>query len=271
MVPLDPNAARHVLSWLGPPSGPGLLALRHALAYRRPGLWGDDPGSPRSLILVRDGDGQIEAFGAGRPAPAVSWLVGHRRGFTLHAPESWFGPVRARVGAVDRAGVETWSGGAGRGLPASRAGSPRVATRRLSAADLPAFTSGAPGWGLRGWRSFPALIEHGAAIGAPHGPGFAALAWVFDQADGYDALGVYTAPRFRRLGLGRAVAASLVEHVVSRRGKVPLWSTPADDDASRGLARALGFSVAATETLLRWPPRPATNRQPQTSEDCPGP
>ncbi len=256
MVPLDANAARHVLAWLGPAAGPGLLALRHALAYRRPGLWGDDPGAPRSVILIRDGDGQLEAFGAGAPEPAVPWLVGRLRGFTLHAPGSWLRPVRDRVGALGRAGVETWSGGAAPVKPAVRVGAPRVVTRRLTADDLPAFTAAVPPWGLRGWRSFPPLIEHGAAFGVPHGPGFAALAWVFDQADGYDALGVSTAPRFRRLGLGRAVAASLVAHVVGRRGKVPLWSTPAADSASRGLALSLGFSVAATETVVRWPPRP---------------
>lgn len=253
MVPLDENAARRVMAWLGPAGGPGLLALRHALEYRRPGLWGDDPRSPRCVILIREGDGQIEAFGEGAPQPAVRWLVGQGREFTLHAPGSWLGPVRERVGAVERAGVETWSGAAA----AVGAGATGVVTRRLGAGDRAAFDAVAPAWGLRGWGSFAALIEHGAAFGVPHGPGFAAMAWVFDQADGYDALGVATAHRFRRLGLGRAVAAALVGHVVGRRGKVPLWSTVDDDPASRALARSLGFSVAATETVLRWPPRPA--------------
>jgi GNAT superfamily N-acetyltransferase len=254
MVPLDAAAAPYVRSWLGPCAEPGLLALRHALAYRRPGIWVDTPWEPRSVILVRDGDGQLEAFGAGEPEPAVGWLVGHHKGFALLAPEPWLDAVRARVGAVEEDGIETWAVGRGRGSASARATAPKVATRRLSAADYPAFSSAVPAWGLRGWRSYSALIEHGAAFGVPYGSGFASMAWVFDQADDYDAVGVYTAPRFRRLGLGRAAASALVDHVISR-GRVPLWSTSPGNAPARALARALGFAVAATEPLLRWPPR----------------
>lgn len=255
MVPLDPAGVRDVTARLGPPAGPGLLALRHALAFRRPGLWGDSPSAPRSVLLVREGGGQFEAFGAGAPEPAVGWLAGHRRGFSLLAPDTWLDAVRARVGGVDRDEVETWSGG-----PGPPAGTPPggVVTRRLTAGDLAAFTAAAPAWGLRGWGSYPALIEDAAAFGVPRGAGFAALAWVFDRAGRYDALGVYTAPRYRRLGLGRAAVSALVAHVVDQRGRVPLWSTRPDNKPSRALARALGFSPAVSETVLRWPPRPET-------------
>ena len=109
----------------------------------------------------------------------------------------------------------------------------RVVTRRLTSRDRDAFTAIAPPWGLRGWRSYPALIEHAAAFGVPDGDGFVALAWVFDQADLYDALGVYTVPRYRRLGLGRAAASALFAHVVHACGRVPLWSTRPDNEPSR--------------------------------------
>jgi|GEM_PF-648313 GNAT superfamily N-acetyltransferase len=266
MVPLDPAAARHVRARLGLPEGPGLLALRHALAYRRPGLWGDDPAAPRSVLLTREGDGRIEAFGVGEPWPALAWLVGHGRPFVLHAPDDWLATaVDALGGGVERVEVETWSaegdtavdaadegedaGGAVRGAP------PRVAVRRLDAGDHAAFVAAAPTWALRGWQSYDALIELGVAYGTPHGSGFASLAWVFDQADVYDAVGVYTAPRFRRLGLGRATASALVEHVRDRRGKIPLWSFSYDNQASRALAASLGFTPAAVESVLYHPPR----------------
>lgn len=272
MFPLDAAGARYVRTWLGPPSGPGLLALRHALVYRRPGLLGDHASTPKSVILVREGDARLDVFGAGAPEPAVTWLANQARSFTLLSPEEWHDPVRKRLGLVEveEDAVETWSGGFTAPAPAKlsgTAGKPNkaggtktatstVITRRLTPADFAAFTAAAPGWALRGWRAFPALIEYGAAFGVPHGSSFAALAWIFDQVDGYDAVSVYTTPRYRRLGLGRAAALALVEHIVKRRGKIPLWSTSPRNLPSRILARDLGFSVVATESLLRWPPTP---------------
>jgi GNAT superfamily N-acetyltransferase len=282
MVPLDPAAARFVRAWLGPPEGPGLLALHHALVYHRPGLWGDAPGAPRGVLLVREGRTGLEAFGAGRHEPALGWLVGRRREFTLHAPEEWYNAARERLGAVDIDRVETWTGpglagpilpptrrttgatGAGTGAGTPAAVAARTVTgpviRRLTDADAGPVVAALPPWALRGWRAYPAMIEHGAAFGVPFGVGLASVAWVFDLAENYDVLGVFTVPRFRQLGLGRAVVSALIRHVVRDRGRVPLWSTTADNEPSRGLARVLGFSVAVEESLLHWPPRttPAT-------------
>ncbi len=259
MVPLDPAAAREVMTRLDLPAEPGLLALKHALTFRGPGLWGDAPLSPRSVILIREGDGQLEAFGAGEPEPAVGWLVGHHRGFSLLAPGPWLDAVRERVGEVDESEVETWSSGPRSSLQTLKTPQPsstsRVLTRLLTARDLTPFNAVAPSWALRGWRSYPALIDHGAAFGVPHGPGFAALAWVFDQADRYDSVGIYTVPRYRRLGLARAAASALCDHILQARKRRPLWSTPAENDASRALASSLGFTPASVEPLLRWPPR----------------
>ena len=255
MVPLAQAAARHARSRVATSTAPGLLALRHALAYGRPGLRGDDPEKPRSLLLVREGDGRLEAFGAGDPEPAVGWLAGQARGFALHAPggDAWPAALRARVGSFDVLEIQTWT--AAPPADADRAPS-RAPVARLAIGDADAFLASAPPWALRGWGSYPDLIRHGAGFGVPHAGGFAALAWVFDQADAFDALGVHTRPEFRRLGLARASASALVGHVARDRRKTPLWSADAGNAPSLALARALGFAPAATETLLRWPPSP---------------
>ncbi len=298
MVPLDPMAIRSLRSWLGEPPGPGLLALHHALAYQRPGLWGDHARLPRSVVLVREGDDQLEAFGAGEPEPSAGWLAGLGRPVSLAAPAAWRDALTARMGAIDQTAMQTWtidpfelamtaildeplsSSGVG---PAAAAGamasssssasastSPTastsavagVAIRRLGAGDASAFAAIAPGWALRGWGSYAALIAFGAGFGVPFGSGFASLAWIYDQSAGYDAIGVFTIPRYRRLGLGKAAAGALVRHIARRRGKIPLWSTPPDNDSSISLARALGFSTQANEPLFRWPPRPQIAQKP---------
>ncbi len=253
MVPLDTAAAKEVIRQLGPPTGPGLLALRHALEFCPRWLWGDLPSSPRSILLIREGDDQIEAFGTGVPEPAVGWLTSPLRPFTLHAPESWLDAVLNRVGAVDQDTVEIWSLGeiTPPGIPAPG----RVITERLTAAHSSVFRDAAPSWALRGWQSYSALNEQGVCFGVPHGTGFAALAWVFDQADSFDALGVYTTPRYRRLGLGRAAVSALIEHIVGDRKRSPIWYVAPANGPSRELAQTLGFELAATEPLVRWPPR----------------
>jgi GNAT superfamily N-acetyltransferase len=299
MVPLDPLAVRSLRSWLGEPSGPGVLALHHALAYQRPGLWGDHARVPRSVVLVREGDEQLEAFGAGEPEPAVGWLAGQNRAVSLVAPPSWREALGTRAGPIEEAVIETWtidpfdltmstmfdspepkaasgsssSRGAGSGSkPGPGSGSeaaPRrlAPTRPLVAADAAAFAATAAPWALRGWGTYSGLIAFGAAFGVPHGNTFAALAWIFDQSAGFDAIGVYTLPRYRRLGLARAAASALISHIARRRRKIPLWSSPADNEASLGLAQSLGFTAQASEALIRWPPRPRPAALPHPSRE----
>ena len=235
------------------------LALEHALGFRRDGIWGDAPTDPRSVVWLREGDGQWEAFGAGECEPAVGWLA-RRAGIgtvALLAPEAWERAVGAAIRDVERTSVLTWIGGS-RAVRSRYEGfdprprTPALATRRLTLADERAFVEVAPAWALRGWGSFPALIEHGAAFGVPHGAGLAALAWVVERGRIFAALGVETAPRFRRLGLGRAVALALRRDILDRQARVPLWITTPGNAASQALARSLGFSPRPAETLLRW-------------------
>jgi GNAT acetyltransferase len=252
MVPLALEATEHVLSWEDE-TRCRVVALHHALIGRRPGLWGDHPSRPASVVLLRAGDGQWEAFGAGHPEPAVGWLAGREGTVALLAPVGWEPAVRAVVGPVEQACIETrFHDPRSAPLPDR----PMIATRRLTSGDVAAFAASAPGWSLRGWGSFAELIARGAGFGVPFGGEFAALAWIFEQGRQIDAVGVDVAIRFRRLGLGRAVAAALVAHIVGERGRVPLWAHAAENAASRALARSLGFRLVIGEPLLRWRRRP---------------
>jgi hypothetical protein len=256
MVPLD---ARHaddawcildVLSRRG--RGIGWVTLRRALLDGRRGLWADDAIDPCSVVFVREGGERVEAFGMGAPNPAVGWLVGLDRPVALVAPGDWDEAVRARAPEVALGKVVTWVPGPFRHPP----GPPRAATRRLTARDADAFAASAPDWALRNWPTFESLLGHGAAFGVPFGAGFASLAWVFDQTESFDALGAHTAPRYRGLGLARAAASALVEHVIRDRRKIPLWAASPANQPSEALARSLGFTPRVTEPLFLWPPSP---------------
>jgi GNAT superfamily N-acetyltransferase len=254
MVPLAQDAAELVLSRVE--GTRRAVALHHALIWRRPGLWGDHPSRPNSVVLLRQGDTQWEAFGAGDSEPAVSWLAARGGAIALLAPASWEKTVRRVIGPVERVRIEVRSYGHSDHRsaltppgPARRA----ITPRRLTSADAAAFEALAPAWALRGWGSFSDLIAYGAGFGVPGGAGFAALAWIQEQGRHLDVVGVVVASRFRRLGLGRAVSATLVAHIIGQRHRRPLWVTTPQNVASRALARSLGFTRRAGEVLLRWP------------------
>jgi RimJ/RimL family protein N-acetyltransferase len=82
---------------------------------------------------------------------------------------------------------------------------------------------------------------------------YVALAWILDQTERFDALGAHTLEPYRRLGLGRSAAAALLDHVGRVRVKEPVWSAPEHNDASRALARALGFRESVEQTVWSWP------------------
>ena len=247
MLPLGPLGIRSAKSWLGPPERPGLLALRHALDFPRPGLVGEDRSKPRSILLVRHLHSEL--FGAGDPEPAAGWIATcSPTAFTLHAPDSWHEPLEAKIGKVSRFEVETFSVTKPVGSGSS------VVVHQLTSRDRRAFRGVTPSWACRAWLRYDRLITHGAAFGVRNkdDDGFLSVAWIFDQAGPFDAIGVATKPRFQRLGLGRASASELIDHIINIRGKVPLWSTSPVNDSSRELALALGFSRVAVEPLFLW-------------------
>jgi RimJ/RimL family protein N-acetyltransferase len=101
------------------------------------------------------------------------------------------------------------------------------------------------------------MLANGAAFGVPTRDGkLASVAWIFEEGRERDKIGVATDPRYQRLGLGRAAASALVDHITNVRHRIPLWTAAAQNLASQNLAKSLGFSVQVTETVLRWVPRP---------------
>jgi GNAT superfamily N-acetyltransferase len=248
MVPLDIEATEHVLGW--DVGSFRAVSLRHALIHRRPGLWGDHPRRPRSVVFLREAETSEgwHAFGAGEAAPAVGWLTRSGRTFSLLAPRAWEGAIRRRSNAALLRGVvETWV------RPDERIVAPTTSVRRLTVDDADGFNDAAPAWALKGWGSFNGLIERGAAFGVlDRDGGFAALAWIFEADHDRDALAVATRPRYQRLGLGRAAGSALVAHVEADRRKTPLWTVADVNVASKALARSLGFSPRAREVVLRW-------------------
>jgi RimJ/RimL family protein N-acetyltransferase len=230
-------------------------AFRHATLHSRPGLWGDDPWHPTSAVWLRDGDaGTWEAFGAGRPSPAIGWLASRAGGrpIALLAPPSWEGPIRMLGGRVEAGMIQTRLRPDSMEMP-TRAD--RVEVRRLTIDDGAAFEAVAPPWALRSWGDFPSLITQGAAFGVPMiSGGVASLAWTYESDLEHDKIGVATRPRYRKLGLGAAAASTLVDHIVRARRKSPLWVTTPDNPASIALAASLGFSTLVEEKLLRWTP-----------------
>jgi RimJ/RimL family protein N-acetyltransferase len=229
----------------------GWLTVRHALLARLAGFWGDRATSPYSVVYAREEDGQIEAFGLLNPQPAIAWLRARGSPFSLLAPDDeWAAQVQHELDPVDRGEVVSWLPGFYR----RTLGPPTTTVRRLTLDDAAAFRSSAPSWALRCWSSFESLIGRGAVFGVPHGDAFASLAWVLDRTESYDAIGVHTAPRYRNLGLARAAASVLVEHIIHQRRKVPLWAASSENPASQALARSIGFTPRVTEVVYHWPP-----------------
>ena len=252
MIPLGAEATDAVLGW-----GDGLhrtVALHHAAIHGRPGLWGDDRARPSSVVWLRDGGDQWEAFAAGFAGPALAWLARAASGrpIILAAPPSWAAIVEARLGQAHRVEtrlVETWL----RPEPPVRLET-AIDVRPLDLDDAAAFARLAPAWALRGWGDFGTLLDRGGAFGVPGPSGLAAIAWVVESDHHLDKVGVITDPRFRRLGLGQAVAAALLDAIEHQRARHPLWVVDPANRASVGLARSLGFRTRISEPLLRWEP-----------------
>lgn len=223
------------------------VALRHAAIHGRPVLWGDHPRRPTFAARLREARPRREVIAAGDPDAAVARLAAWSGGLpiALAAPPSW---GVALPGQIARATIRTWRLAADARPVASSA---RV--RRLGLADASAFRAGAEGWAARSWGDLATLMGWGAAYGVPLGPGFAALAWVFESDARFAKLAAATRPRYRRLGLGRAAAVALIGEVVAS-GRVPLWTAAAENRASAALARSLGFASPVDEDLLLWTP-----------------
>lgn len=253
MVPIGVEAAGTVLAW-----SDGLhrtMALHHAVLQGRPGLWGDHPVDPSSVVWLRDGGDQWEAFAAGFADPALNWLEREATGrrVVLAAPAPWESAVRRRFeprASVRKLTVQTWFRPARTELPAATA-----PTRALNRDDRLAFEVLTPPWASRSWGGYTAMLTQGMAVGVPtRSGGLAAAAWVVEADQHLAKLGVATAPQFRRLGLGRAAASDLLARLEAAGRWQPLWVTIRGHAASVGLAHSLGFASPVNESVLWWDP-----------------
>ena len=260
MVPLEADTLR---PWIG------TTARARRAAARWP--WGTPcstggtpsgatrPAAPRAWCCSARGTPAGRPWPPASPKPAVSWLVA-RAGRSRCWPRRPGGGRSS--GYVRRANLatgtlETW--GASRDADPARDDwgrarlRPAVGVRRLGPGDAS---------GLR--RLHPGLGPEELGLVRPDAParrrlrraprrGFATLAWVVEQDARHASIGVFTWPRYRRLGLGYAAASALMVAVVRESGRLPVWVTAAENEPSRGLAAAMGFAVRGEETLLRWP------------------
>ena len=154
MVPLTKAAARYAPGGSARPRRPGCWRSATPSAYDRPGLWGDDGRTPKSVILVREGNGQLKAFGAGesnRPSPGCSGRTESSRCTPLSrgtsrspttsgrstAPSSRPGPTATRASDPSETPDDD-----PRPLP-------KVAAWRLNPSHKGAFEAFVPPWGLR--------------------------------------------------------------------------------------------------------------------------
>jgi hypothetical protein len=74
------------------------------------------------------------------------------------------------------------------------------------------------------------------------------LACVTGETEQHAAIGAFTIERTRRNGFARDCVTRLIGAVVNERGKRPVFTVPADDDAAIGLAHSLGMTDCAEMT-----------------------
>lgn len=117
---------------------------------------------------------------------------------------------------------------------------PTLETRLLAPADIPIWQASAPELNVIGFSSHAELLAHGVAAGSFHQGQLVALAHTSALSPRYADVGVYTAEAYRGQGLA-AYAAELVMQQVVAQGRIPLWSTGADNRASRRVAQKLGL------------------------------
>jgi RimJ/RimL family protein N-acetyltransferase len=250
MFPLEPGAIDRLIQ--GEPLSHRTTALRHASIHNRPGLMGDDPLHPSSVVWLRPGDdGGWEAFASGDPGPSLDWITEKAQGATvaLLAPEFWADVVRGGGAKVGTATIRTFLHYDLMRLPRFSK-EPRVLKRE----DASEFEKVAPAWALRSWSDFDSMIDRGLALGLVSTIGFVSIAWTYESDLGHDKIGVATLPPYQSLGLGRRVAGALIERVVNDRRKAPVWVTTPENAASIALARSLGFANSINENLIRWTP-----------------
>lgn len=125
-----------------------------------------------------------------------------------------------------------------------------VTIRLLTSADR-ALLETAPEQELRGagFGSVADLLSDGVVAGAIAEGKLVAIAHTYALSRRYADIGVYTRPDWRLRGLSSATAA-LVMAEVQAQGRIPTWSTGADNLASQRVALRLGLAEVGRRAYI---------------------
>lgn len=123
------------------------------------------------------------------------------------------------------------------------------AVRLLTPADLPLLDAAPPDVRGAGFGGTRPLLAEGIAACALVGGTLVAIAHTSARTPRHADIGVATLPAWRGRGFASA-AAALVAQGVQGAGQIPMWSTGVDNQASRRVARKLGFVEVARRTYV---------------------
>lgn len=235
-------------------------ALAHAL--------GDTPETVFAAQLLHRG--LCGAYLLGKPtrfaAAMVEVFPGHLLGFGQDTPALWellqcvpeWGTVgiASRHAADLRAAIEQGTHRRIRAqitdfsvllTPVARVVHPDV--RLLHVGEVELLLTGPGGSVGRAYGSPRAALAEGVVVGAIYQRELVARAHTSCHSARYADVAIATREEWRGRGLATA-AASLVCERVQQQGRTPIWSTSADNGASRRIAEKLGFTELSQVTYL---------------------
>jgi hypothetical protein len=134
------------------------------------------------------------------------------------------------------------------GADAAFAVLPPGGVRRLRPADarhLAAF----PAWLWAAYGSPDVMLCEGIAYARYLRAELVALACIAGSTERYDAIAAYTFERTRRNGFARECAQRLIGAIVNERGRAPVLTTDAANEAALSLAQSLGMTDRADQIV----------------------
>jgi hypothetical protein len=125
---------------------------------------------------------------------------------------------------------------------------PPGGVRRLRVADARHLTT-FPAWLWAGYGSPEAMLRRGVAYARYLRAELVAIACTAGETERYDAIAAFTIERTRRNGFARECTHRLIGAIQSERGKLPVLTTSAANEAAIALARSLGLIARHDHTV----------------------
>ncbi|MGI8687195.1 MAG: GNAT family N-acetyltransferase [Thermomicrobiales bacterium] len=247
LQPIAPDAYTYLLSLI--PDEPWAVPARAVVLAGLPGVYVDDVRAP-SVVAIETAtpEGQsVFLFGAANH-PALAAYV--------HALP---GPAILQADALITDQIPTWRPdasvrqSASFTFPVSNADTafailPPGGVRRLCAADARHLTT-FPAWLWAGYGSPEAMLRQGIAYARYLRAELVAIACIAGTTERYDAITAFTIERTRRNGFARECAHRLISAIRSERGRSPVLTASAENDAAIALARSLGLTTRHDQTV----------------------